>query len=381
MAKNLLSLQLLDILPSSISPDPQVAAICRALDPELQSVSRDIREALILSRIDELPEPVLDLLAWQLHVDFYEPTELSIAKKRALVKGSIAWHRKKGTPWAVKKILEDLGVEARILEWYDIGTEPYTFAVEASYDYANSEPFFINADTHKLLMRAIEITKPARAHLAYFTFVPTDEEDDPDHICRHDVCHWSHGYLWSDDRGVKIIGDMDGGRPRAVDGGMKIRVVGSAAYQWSQMYGSTRFGDLPKLPIAKVVFTTLRKLVSLAEREHAHRWHKTCAWACGGTWSEACATPRTAREILDYARSSGRFGYGEPMGDINCCFSGGYELVLSDIGTYGTDTFSGREIEEARFSPIDEFTEQTKTEIVPRREIPIRVRRAITWES
>ena len=63
MAKNLHDLSLQDILPSSIRDDYQVYAAAKALDPELQGVSRDIRETLILSRIDELPEAVIDLLA------------------------------------------------------------------------------------------------------------------------------------------------------------------------------------------------------------------------------------------------------------------------------------------------------------------------------
>ena len=61
MARGLLELSLLDILPPSIADDLNVQAIARSIDPEMQSVSRDIREALILSRIDELPEPVVDL--------------------------------------------------------------------------------------------------------------------------------------------------------------------------------------------------------------------------------------------------------------------------------------------------------------------------------
>ena len=128
MAKDLNKLSLFDILPTSIMGDANVQAIAHALDPEIQSVSSDIREALIISRIEELPESVVDLLAWQLHVDFYEP-DFPLAIKRRLVKNSIPMHRKKGTKWAVEEILRALGVEAKVSEWFEYGGAPYTFRV------------------------------------------------------------------------------------------------------------------------------------------------------------------------------------------------------------------------------------------------------------
>lgn len=90
-------IRLLDLIPSSIRGDPTVQAAAAALDGELVKVTDAIQNVLMFSRIDVLPEPVLDLLAWQLHVDFYEPVGFSIEKKRALVKQSIDWHRHKGT--------------------------------------------------------------------------------------------------------------------------------------------------------------------------------------------------------------------------------------------------------------------------------------------
>lgn len=128
MAKDLDKLSLLDILPSSITGDANVQATAHSLDPEIQSVSRDIREALIISRIEELSEPIVDLLAWQLHVDFYEP-DFPLAIKRRLVKNSIPMHRKKGTKWAVEEILRALRVEAKVSEWFEYGGAPYTFRV------------------------------------------------------------------------------------------------------------------------------------------------------------------------------------------------------------------------------------------------------------
>ena len=115
MAKELEIVSLKDIIPSSISGDKNIQAVLRAVDPQLQEVSQSIREAFIVSRIDELPENVIDLLAWQWHVDFYEP-DLPLETKRELVLESIRWHRKKGTKSAIISALEKLGFVPAIKE-------------------------------------------------------------------------------------------------------------------------------------------------------------------------------------------------------------------------------------------------------------------------
>jgi phage tail P2-like protein len=166
---NLDDLELLQILPPSISGDKNVRAVAKALDPELQSVSRDTREALIVSRIDELPEPVLDLLAWQWHVDFYELAR-TLEMKRAAVRGSIPWHRQKGTKWAIKKALEMIGVDAELTEWWNIeGASPYTFALTAKI---TDEYWLKNEnweETTQTIRRAVEESKAARSWLLSFT--------------------------------------------------------------------------------------------------------------------------------------------------------------------------------------------------------------------
>ena len=129
MVKEFKALSLLDILPESIRGDPKINAAARALDAELQAVTEDIKENLLISRIDYLPENVLDLLAWQWHVDFYQPLGLDIATKRKLIRESIAWHRIKGTPAAVEKVLTAAFARSHVEEWYEYGGEPGYFRV------------------------------------------------------------------------------------------------------------------------------------------------------------------------------------------------------------------------------------------------------------
>lgn len=130
MPHDIYTLKLEDIIPENILADENIKALTQALTPEGLSISRKISEVLILSRIDELDEKTLDLLAAQYHVDFYDLAATSDMKREA-VKGSIIWHMHKGTAWAIKKALSMIGIESEFLHWKDTGDEPYTFRIRA----------------------------------------------------------------------------------------------------------------------------------------------------------------------------------------------------------------------------------------------------------
>ena len=171
MAKKLEVISLRDIIPRSIANDKNVKAIISAADPEFQKVSQDTREAFIISRISELPENVVDLLAWQWHVDSYEP-DLPIETKRELVLDSITWHRKKGTKASIESALKKLGFVPTIREWFEIGTKPHTFEVYGHYKDNDLKVDFLGPDTDEILTRVIEITKPARSKLLSLIVAP-----------------------------------------------------------------------------------------------------------------------------------------------------------------------------------------------------------------
>ena len=170
MVEEFRSLSLLEILPESIRGDPQLQAAAQAFDKELQAVTRDIRENLLLSRIDELPEAVVDLLAWQWHVDFYQPVGLDVETRRRLVKQSIAWHRIKGTPAAVEQVLSAAFSDAEVTEWFEYGGEPYHFRIKAS-------GFTPQSKTVKDLLRALDTVKNVRSWLDGITI-----DVDPKHL-------------------------------------------------------------------------------------------------------------------------------------------------------------------------------------------------------
>lgn len=165
MIKDLSSVSLLDLLPANLLADEQVNAAVRALDGELQKVTTAVQDVLFLPRLDNLPESVLDLLAWQWHVDFYEPIRLDVETKRRLVRQSIAWHRHKGTPWAVEEVIKALLKGAVVRENWEYGGRPYCFQV------ALIEGAIASEETIGQAVKAIAETKNARSHLDGISFI------------------------------------------------------------------------------------------------------------------------------------------------------------------------------------------------------------------
>ena len=119
-----------DLLPPSLARDENIRALAQALDRELEKIEAQIINVLILPRIDQISDPdLLDLLAWQFHIEGYDLAQ-SVEEKRNLIKSAIELHRYKGTKYAIKKVLQALGLEGQVKEWFEYNGQPYRFKVE-----------------------------------------------------------------------------------------------------------------------------------------------------------------------------------------------------------------------------------------------------------
>lgn len=151
----------LKLLPFSLQSDPVVAAMFEAAVIQLQELYDDALLLFDLVNIDKLPEELLDLIAFEKHVDFYDH-ELSTKQKRELIKTSISWHRKKGTRWAVEKVVSIVFPETRISEWFEYDGNPYFFRLSA---YVEDKG--LNEATVKRLLKLVSETKNLRSWLEY----------------------------------------------------------------------------------------------------------------------------------------------------------------------------------------------------------------------
>lgn len=150
-------IKLVDLLPLNIAQDAKVQAAAAALDAELLAITEAVTKCLISPRIDELPESVIDHLAWERHVDFYEQS-MSIETKRELVRQSVPWHRRKGTPAAVEELIIAIYGEGKVLEWFEYGGDPYKFKV-----ITNNQD--VMAEEYERFVKALNSVKNTRSWL------------------------------------------------------------------------------------------------------------------------------------------------------------------------------------------------------------------------
>ncbi|MCP3923322.1 MAG: phage tail protein I [Desulfobacterales bacterium] len=158
MSKALDKISFVDLLPDSVAEDETIKAAATSLDTELQNVNSGINELLIYSRIEELEnEDLLSHLAWAFKTPFWDE-EFSIEKKRELVKQSIAWHKRRGTPSAVEDVITTVFGEGTLLEWWEYGGDPYHFKI-------STESILKKTSDYQTLFEGVESVKNKRSVL------------------------------------------------------------------------------------------------------------------------------------------------------------------------------------------------------------------------
>ncbi len=113
------------MLRGSLVHTEEEKALAEAATAILREV---IQKSKILDPNHEIPDSLLDLIAWEEHVDFYDST-LTSSQKRELIKRSDFFHRHKGTSAGVEELITLIFGEGKVVEWFEYGGEPYHFKV------------------------------------------------------------------------------------------------------------------------------------------------------------------------------------------------------------------------------------------------------------
>lgn len=145
-------------LPQSLQRDPKMVAFAKAATEQMLEASGLSDDVLIYSRIDDLPEDIVDVLAYDFHVDWYDYS-YPLAAKRDLLKTSVRVHKKMGTKYAIEKALSALYPESEVEEWFEYEGEPGHFQIVC--DVTNSRIVASLAD----IIRAVKLYKRLSAHL------------------------------------------------------------------------------------------------------------------------------------------------------------------------------------------------------------------------
>lgn len=151
---------LLDLLPPSIGGDKQVEAMATAIQPELDSAGANIALIELYKNLENLPDGVLHMLAWENKMAGAEWALTRTREERIdLIANSFELNKLRGTRWAVERIFTLLRFRPQIIEWWEEGGHPHTFRISV-LDIADRG---LSAEELKLIDELIWAYKPLRS--------------------------------------------------------------------------------------------------------------------------------------------------------------------------------------------------------------------------
>ena len=152
-------LEFVRLLPAFMRDDEAAIALSKAMNRLIGEPSKRLKTLRVWDNIDNLNEAECDELAWELDVDWYDSTGMSLEEKRATLKIAQQIKRKRGTKWAVERLISAYFGEGYIMEWYEMYGTPYTFVALTTNAH-------ITAQNYEKFVEAVKAAKNVRSHLA-----------------------------------------------------------------------------------------------------------------------------------------------------------------------------------------------------------------------
>lgn len=153
-------LDFLQLLPEFMRGDQAVVALSRAVNRLLGEPCARLQTLRTWDKIDELNESECDEMAWELDIDWYDSAGMSLEEKRQTIQMAQQIKSKRGTKWAVERLIETYFGEGYVLEWWELDDKiPYTFMVMTT----ETE---ITAENYQKFVEITNYAKNARSHIA-----------------------------------------------------------------------------------------------------------------------------------------------------------------------------------------------------------------------
>ncbi len=158
--------QIAQILPECLAKKAEVRALSYALHRSVDRLVGYCGNIGVFSAIDTVPEYVLDMLALDLDTQYYDDS-LPVQAKRVLVRNTLAWHMRAGTPASVEELVRTVFGRGEVREWFQYGGNPFMFRIITNADatYESIEKF----------EKLIERVKNVRSHIDEIIFAREHE--------------------------------------------------------------------------------------------------------------------------------------------------------------------------------------------------------------
>ena len=148
--------EMLQVMPEPLKYKAEVVALSYAIKRAIGKMVGYTERASVYAAIDKLPEDILDLLAVELRAQYYDE-DMDISIKREIVKKTMLWYHRAGTPSAVEELISAVFGEGEISEWFEYGGEPYHFKIKTDA--------VLSASDMEYFEKIIRNVKNVRSHL------------------------------------------------------------------------------------------------------------------------------------------------------------------------------------------------------------------------
>lgn len=149
---------LIEGLPSAVADEPWIRIMDKVYRERHQHEMDAAERIHIYTLIDSQPEEILDVLATQFKVDWYD-ANYPLQAKQNIIKTALEVRRYYGTDWATLKAISAIYPRSEIEQWYDYGGTPGHFRVICSVDGA------LIPVKRREIRRSVNIYKRMTAHL------------------------------------------------------------------------------------------------------------------------------------------------------------------------------------------------------------------------
>lgn len=150
---------LLAVFPVALQRDQPSAALADVTARLLARRPEEIERLRIYPAIDRLDEGLLDILAYDFKVDWWD-ANYSLEEKRRTLKDSWRVHKLLGTKAAVEMAISAIYPQTTVQEWFEYGGRPYHFKLQLDL----TGTFWTEERPRRILER-VNFYKSLRSHV------------------------------------------------------------------------------------------------------------------------------------------------------------------------------------------------------------------------
>ena len=153
------NMDFIKLLPAFMQDDEAAIALSKAVNKLIGEPGKRLATIRTWDKVAELTEAECNELAWELDIDWYDSEGMSLTEKRNTIKLAQQIKRKRGTKWAVERLIGAYFGEVYVMEWFEMDDSPYTFAALTTNANTDGENFNKFVD-------AVQAAKNVRSHIA-----------------------------------------------------------------------------------------------------------------------------------------------------------------------------------------------------------------------